>query len=97
MSQPNSGTTPILQRVEVSTGGTAGFPARALTGARTRGTATFVADMGSGVNKDSLPELLVEADAAGSWLIFWSHSDYTTSTLVATDGHSSHMLLLTFL
>lgn len=33
-----------------------------------------------------------EGAEAGQWLIFWSHTDYTTSTAVSTDGHNSHML-----
>lgn len=62
VAQPNGGITPTLQRTEVSTGGIAGPPNRALTGARTRGTATFVADMGTipSGTRDGLPELLAE-------------------------------------
>jgi hypothetical protein len=92
IAEPHSGTTPVLWRQDVGTGGTTGLTARSLTGARSRGTASFVGDMGTGANADGLPDLLVEGDSEGRWLIFWSHLDYASATTLSLGGHGSRML-----
>lgn len=93
ISQPAGGTVPSLNRLQLNTGSQSFATPRPLTGARTRGAAVFVADMGLGATKDGAPELLVEAPDPGRWLVFWSHTDYTTSTAVAFDSHAGRMLL----
>ena len=74
--------TPQLRRIHLTSAGTNGLSIVTLTGMRSRGSASFVANMGAYPDNDGLPELLAEGPDAGSWVIFWSHTGYTTSTTV---------------
>ncbi len=92
IKDPVTGSTPTLHRKHIAAPLTVP-PDRSLAGARSRGIATFVADMGLGATADGLPEILAEGDYAGQWYVFWSNTDYQTSTMVWVTGYSSRMLL----
>ena len=88
----DTGATPRLRRKVVNKASSSMLTERLLTGMLSRGTASFVGDMGKLGTADALPELLVDGKTPGTWLIFWSHTDYATSTPVQMGSVLSRML-----